>query len=245
MDLDEFRTLLRDAHDCASRCVLSALGFHRKIRQHPNLSEQVAEKLVSNVTQLMQESQALRTANDNLNKAYQQQFGTISSGKSPIKQHETIYEYSIQLIGRAIHACKVGRFNPSIPDDVVRFSDNFKSNYRTVRKHITGYPEIRECFPENLDTYHDSTLKEWIALSASKLRTISDSSEAGEPKGQNAERDVEIIRINREKPHLNAGQIAALIRSTHPNWATMKNGKTLSAGAVRAVLLKSGKLHRK
>jgi len=55
------------------------------------------------------------------------------------------------------------------------------------------------------------------------------------------ERDDEVIRLKNEYPNLSHGQIAKRIISTCPEWATMENGKALSAGAVRAILSRARK----
>src|SRR5206468_964271 len=57
-----------------------------------------------------------------------------------------------------------------------------------------------------------------------------------EPQGRHAERNAEIVRLKQENPGRTAGQIAALICKLHPEWATMENGKPLSARNVRAIL---------
>jgi hypothetical protein len=51
---------------------------------------------------------------------------------------------------------------------------------------------------------------------------------------------MEIIRLKKGSPKLSAGRIANQIRK-NPTWATMENGQSLSAGAVRAVINRAKK----
>lgn len=70
---------------------------------------------------------------------------------------------------------------------------------------------------------------------------IADSPEASEAKGDGryVERDREVVRLKREKPGRSAAQIANLIISAYPDWATMDNGKPFSGAAVRSILRRS------
>lgn len=164
MSSDEFRSLLKAAYDCAIRCVSLARGFHRIVRCTPNPSAQQENKIIADLIGMYHEGSNLHAAGEELSKAFQE-FGTISTGKNPIGEHERIHKYRAQLTGLVQIACGLSRVNITIPSDISKLKTRFKAHYQAIRRTLAMVPEIVGCFQSDLADAHNRALKDWVALS--------------------------------------------------------------------------------
>jgi len=234
MSTDEYRVLLKTAHEYADRCAKLARSLYRLIRSTHHLPVDGEHKFTTDFISLALANRALSAAGDALRQAQQETIGIISTAGSPITEHQQIWDYTARFVALIMIQSKISRLQPEDESQFAWVRGLLKTHYREVHLNIACEKMLSVGSPQSLAQCHDTAWREWLAISAALQK---------QPKtgGRYPERDAEIIRLMKEKAGRKPGQIAKLICASNPEWATMENGKPLSAGAIRSVLSRARK----